>query len=297
MRGGSISQAARSVGRTQPAVSTMISNLEVELGVSLFVREQGKLIPTPEARFFLEECESILERVDRTERAMLGVRKLYAGSLRIACLPSASNFFVPKMLTAFLSGKDDLDIALIMRSSDVIEDLIASQQFDVGFAETPKERASVQKVDFELECVCAVPKNDPLASKKLIRPQDLDGKPMGILFEGHTSATQTENAFIAEGCRLNKRLELRTFMPGLDFVSTGACYLVCDMITAYSHVLSGNASSIVFRPFRPRVTIAVSVLTPGFATPSLVAQAFRDRLIDEIETMQKEMVTILGGEC
>jgi len=68
MRSGSISRAARSVGRTQPAVSTMVQNLEQQLGFSLFVRAQGKLTPTPEAYFFLEECEEILGRVERTER-------------------------------------------------------------------------------------------------------------------------------------------------------------------------------------------------------------------------------------
>ena len=68
MRSGSISQAARAVGRTQPAVSTMVQTLEDQLGFALFLRQQGKLIPTPEARFFLEECEDILARVERTER-------------------------------------------------------------------------------------------------------------------------------------------------------------------------------------------------------------------------------------
>ena len=47
MRSGSISQAARSVGRTQPAVSTMIRTLEDQLGFALFVRDRASSSPRP----------------------------------------------------------------------------------------------------------------------------------------------------------------------------------------------------------------------------------------------------------
>ena len=42
MRSGSISQAARTVGRTQPAVSTMVQTLEDQLGFALFVRTRRR---------------------------------------------------------------------------------------------------------------------------------------------------------------------------------------------------------------------------------------------------------------
>ena len=71
MRSGSISEAARTLGRTQPAVSSTIAGLETELELKLFVREQGRLVPTPEAEFFLEEAEAISRRVFATVRAQI----------------------------------------------------------------------------------------------------------------------------------------------------------------------------------------------------------------------------------
>lgn len=295
MRSGSISQAARTVGRTQPAVSTMIATLEDQLGFRLFVREHGKLTPTPEARFFVEECEDILERLERTERTVSRIRALEAGKLRIACHPAASGLFMPRLLTRFLRDKDDLEVALIMRSSDVIEDLIASQQYDIGFAETPRRRASIEQMDFDLDCVCVVPADDPLAEAPEITPEDLDGKPMAILFDEHPTATQTEAAFLSAGCRFNKRLELRTFLPGLQFVAAGMCYMVCDMITAYSYIRQGRtAGNLVLRRFSPRVSNSVSILTPGYATRSLSASAFVTDLGAAIETMRDEMADVIG---
>lgn len=290
MRSGSISQAARAVGRTQPAVSTMVQTLENQLGFALFVRKQGKLIPTPEAYFFLEECQDILERVDRTERTLERISRLQSGKLKVACHPAASSFFLPRLLTRFLNGRDDLEVSLSMRSSDVIEDLIASQQFDVGFSETPEPRASIKQTDYDLECVCILPPDDPLASASVVTPHDLAGRPIAVLFEEHKTTVQTEAAFRDAGCRINKRLELRTFLPGLQFVAAGVCVMVCDMITAYSHLLQTDPQSrLAIRRFVPRISNRVSILTPGYATQSMVTGTFIADLHNAVDRMQTEI--------
>ncbi|MDR9485919.1 MAG: LysR substrate-binding domain-containing protein [Sediminimonas sp.] len=296
MRSGSISQAARTVMRTQPAVSSMISTLEEELGFSLFTREHGKLTPTPEAHFFLEECEAILDRLERTERTISQIRALEAGKLRIACHPAASGLFMPRLLTDFLAGKDDLDVELIMRSSSVIEDMIASQQYDLGFSETPIPRASIDQTDFDLECVCVLRADDPLAQLDEIAPQDLDGRPMAVLFENHATTMQTASVFEQAGCTLKKRVELRTSLPGLQFVSAGVCHMICDMITAYSYIVQGRVDdNLVVRRFRPLISNSVSILTPGYATRSLTTQALSAHLEQSIREMQATMATAISS--
>jgi DNA-binding transcriptional LysR family regulator len=289
MRSGSISEAARSVGRTQPAVSAMVKTLEDQLGFPLFLRTHGKLSATPEAHFFLEECEEILGRVERTERTLERISALQSGKLQVACHPAASSVFLPRLMTRFLKGRDDLDMSLIMRSSDVIEDLIASQQFDVGFSETPQPRASILKTDYDLECVCVLSVDDPLAQVDVVTPQDLAGRPMAVLFDDHTTAVQTEAAFRHAGCRFNKRLELRTFLPGLQFVAAGVCVMVCDMITAYGNLQAPSSGRLAIRRFRPRISNSVSILTPGYAAQSIVSQAFIAELRTAVVQMQSEI--------
>ncbi len=290
MRSGSISQAARAVGRTQPAVSTMIQTLEHQLGFALFLRSHGKLSPTPEAYFFLEECEDILGRVERTERTLDRISSLQSGKLKIACHPAASSVFLPRLLTQFLKDRSGLEVSLIMRSSDVIEDLIASQQYDLGFAETPRPRASIRQTDYDLECVCILPRDDPLARVEVVTPNDLDGRPMAVLFDEHGTAVQTEAVFRAAGCHFNKRVELRTFLPGLQFVAAGICVMVSDMITAYSHLTQAAENQrLTVRRFRPQISNSVSILTPGYATQSMAGQSFIGELHAAVEQMQTEI--------
>lgn len=88
MRSGSVSEAARILGRTQPAISALIANLEAELEIALFLRQRGKMVPTPEAQYFLGEAEAILERLSLSTRTMREIGALTKGRRTSpACLP------------------------------------------------------------------------------------------------------------------------------------------------------------------------------------------------------------------
>lgn len=92
MRSGSVSAASRVLGRSQPSVSAMLANLEAELGFDLFERRKGRLIPKPEAHFFFEETQEILDRINRSTQTMREIGDLDRGQLKIASLPGASFF-------------------------------------------------------------------------------------------------------------------------------------------------------------------------------------------------------------
>ena len=131
---------------------------------------------------------------------------------------------------------------------------------------------------------------DPLATADIVTPNDLDGRPMAVLFGEHLSAVQTETAFRSAGCHFNKRIELRTFLPGLQFVAAGACVMVCDMITAYSHLKQASADEkLSIRRFSPHISTSVSILTPGYATQSIVGKAFIRELHSAVKKMQDEI--------
>ncbi|EAP76835.1 LysR family transcriptional regulator [Roseovarius nubinhibens] len=295
MRSGSISQAARSVGRTQPAVSAMIGTLEDALGFALFIREHGKLTPTPEAQFFLEECDAILARLDRTKDTLRRMKTLETGTLRIACHPAASSRFLPGLLTRFLADKPEVETAFIMRSSGVIEDLIASQQYDLALAETPQPRASIRQVDFDMDHVCILRQDDPLAARDELTPADLADRPLALLFDDHPATIATDAVFRACAIRYRRRFELRTYQSGLPFVEEGLCYMICDLITAYSQIHQRPESNLTIRRFRPRVHGSISILSPGYTTPTLLARSFHQSLTEALHQMQREMSEVVGG--
>ncbi|MGJ5621502.1 LysR substrate-binding domain-containing protein [Sulfitobacter sp. MF3-043] len=282
MRSGSISEASRTLLRTQPAVSTMISNIEKELGFNLFVREHGRLTPSPEAHYFLEEAEEVLERMGRTVRTMAEFETLDRGSLRIACHPASSGFFLPKVLAEFLKGRQKVKADLMMRASHVVEDLIASQQFDIGLAETPLPRGSILIERFDPECVIALPESDPIARNEILDPTDLSDYPMAMLFEDHPVTKATQDAFATCDAKLNKRFVLRTFLPSLSLVGAGLCGAVVDRITA----ATSPAPGVVFRRFQPSITSSVAILLPAHRPASVLTNAFKNLLREQLARIE-----------
>lgn len=275
MRTGSISEAARSLNRTQPALTTRIGNLETELGFTLFERRGGRLVPTPEAHYFLEETEVVLERLTLSARTMTEISNLERGRLRIACLPAAAGFFLPRVLAAFVRDRPDVTVSLMSRSSLVVADWIASQQYDLGLAETPAPRAAFTLQTFEYECLCAMRRDDPLAEKPVITPLDLDDAPMAALYPDHATNRLTRRAFASVGARFRQRFELQTFLPALELVEQGLCRCICDPLTPESRRMGNDRTGdLVLRPIMPRVPYPVSILTPAHRPASVLATAF-----------------------
>ncbi len=286
MRSGSVSEAARVLGRTQPAVSALIANLESELELMLFRRQKGRMIPTPEARFFADEAGAILDRLTLSTRTMSEIGNLAKGRLNIACLPAAANMLMPQLLGEFLKDRPEVRASLMTRASSVVTEWIASQQYDIGLAESVVPNPAVITQDFQLECVCAVPRHDPVAQLDYVDAQVLDGRPMAALQEGHPNLLATQRAFASAGADFVHRFELRTFQPALVLVEKGLCYCVCDPITAAGYAkLTPNPQAIVFRPFRPFVSLDVSILQPAHRPASKLAAAFCEVIAAELQEM------------
>ncbi len=283
LRTGSISDAARSLHRSQPAVSCLISNLEKELGIELFERQPGKLIRKPEAQYFLEETETILERLAQFTRTMKEVGDLQEGRLRITCMSSSALLMMPKLVAKFVSDKPKVKVSMMVRASTIIEEWVASQQYDIGLSETPTANPSLKVQTFELLCVCALQRDDPLSEKKVIKPKDLNGKPLATLNEEHPNFVATRKVFRDAAAQFNPRFELRNYQPGLRLVEENLCYCICDPMTASSYAHDhGEHSAVVFRPFLPHIPLSVSILQPANRPISLLASSFAELLEDKL---------------
>lgn len=293
MRTGSVSEAARVLGRTQPAVSAVLANLEGQLGFALFRREHGRLNPCPEAHYLLEETEDILDRLARTTQSMAEFANRQRGSLRIACHPAASGFFVPGLLATFLSDRPAVKADLMMRSSQVVTDLVASQEYDIGLAETPSPRTSIRSQNWDLRCVLALPVRNPFPQDRPLTPADLDGYPMATLFDDHVTTHALETAFAREGAAFNRRIVLRTFLPAIQLVAHGLCASVVDRITAHS----SRAENVVFRDFAPPIPSSVAILEPAHRPRSLLAEAFREELVQKLDELERWIPSQRDAPC
>jgi len=283
---GSVTKAARNMGRTQPAISMLIANLEGDIGYRLFERRNGRLLPVPEAQYLFEEARGILDRLAGLSRNMQGMATPEAGHLRIACMPVHAEYLMPEFISRFVRDRDDVTVSLISQSSHIVYERLASQQYDIGFAEVVTESPLVDAIVVEMDCVCAVPAGGPLAGKSVITPADLDGLPMACLLPEHFIRQRLQDLFDEDGRVFNIRFETQNVASQYTFIGNGlACAVMSPMSMHIYHKNNANSDRIAFIPFRPAVNYPVSVLMPNNKPLSRLALAFAKEFTREVEAM------------
>ncbi|UWQ27085.1 LysR family transcriptional regulator (plasmid) [Leisingera aquaemixtae] len=278
MKTGSVSQAARNLHRTQPAISAAIKTLEEELGLPLFLREGRRLVPVPEAQYLMAEATEILSRMEAAQQNLANMRDRVQGSIRIVAMPGPSTYLLPEFISRFVAGKPEVRVTLATRSSPQVRSLVAANSFDIGFCDMTRfrgDRKLYAAEELPSNCLCAVPAGHPLAQQEVITVAQLSGQPMGALQPDHTTYQVTSQAFQAAGAEFNLRYDAQYFLPLFHFIAAGQACAVVDVLSAESYRRShAGEARIRFLPFEPQIPFGYSILTPSERPLSQLAASF-----------------------
>lgn len=286
MASGSISQAARKLGRTQPAISLSIKNLEESIGLKLFARQGRRLVPVPEAYYLLAEAEGILDRLATVSATMKSLLDAEAGNLNLATMPGPAAVMFPRFVSSAVGDNPDIKISLSSRSSQQVHELAGTQSIDFGFADlylTAGKSPQYSTETISADCFCALSVDHALARKDSISFRDLDGLPMGGLKGNHTINQRTADAFEREGSRFNQTIDSQIFMPLLQFIKAGQCSAIVDPLTVVSEQMSGiTDGGVVFKPLTIGIRYDYSILTPQHRPPSRLAIRVKQGWVSEV---------------
>lgn len=278
---GSMSEAARDLCRTQPAITSSIKSLEAQIGIQLFEKHGSKLSPTAEARFLAEQGGNVLSSLEAVVKTLDQFKRQQKGTLRIGCLPSASQVLLPQLLADFLREREEVKVSFLTRTSSTVVSWVEAQQIDIGIAETPKTESDLyDRYDYVLPCFLATHEQSDLALAESLTPELLAQHPYIGLFPQHEISSQLERWLAQESQSLNQRVELQTTIPALSFVKAALGYTVIDSLSAQSLKMMALGSGIVLRPLPSSLTYNLSVLVPNFRDRSILVTA----LLDEIRT-------------
>lgn len=137
VRSQSVTGAAAILHVTQPAVSRMIANLEIELGFPLFIRQKGRLTITPQGQTFYAEVERILEDFDGISRIGASIRQGAGAMIRIASTSSLVRDVFPPVIKKFREEYPSIQVSLSVRGSPDVLSMAGNRQFDFGIVSGP----------------------------------------------------------------------------------------------------------------------------------------------------------------
>ncbi len=128
----SISLAAERTYLSQPAISSSIAKLELELGVELFKRNNQGMFPTEIGELVINKAMNILDQIeDIKEIAKTNAVEL-TGDIKIAVEPSFCNTLMVNILTSFKYKHPKVDVMLKEGESNNILHDILSGKADIG---------------------------------------------------------------------------------------------------------------------------------------------------------------------
>jgi DNA-binding transcriptional LysR family regulator len=249
---GSVTEAAKLMAVTQPAVSRLLRDFQALLKMELFERRGSGLVPSAAATALYMEVERSFVGLERITTAAEEIRGRRTGTLRVAALPALSNGFLPRLTGQFLKERPNLNLAFFGVISPIVIDWVLNNQCDIGFAEIPIAHSGLPCERMPaLPRVAVLPAGHRLAAKPTLEPRDFEGETFVSLSAGSSGRHLVDQAFNRNDVQRILRVEttLSEIMCGL--VASGLGVSICDPYTAREF----EGRGLVVRRFLPRIDL------------------------------------------
>ncbi|HET9136870.1 MAG TPA: LysR family transcriptional regulator [Candidatus Kapabacteria bacterium] len=170
---GSVNAVAKSLGITQPAVSSALSVLEKELGVALFIRSKSGVMPTRKGEELLPYFRTIVAASSGilSKSAMLPADR---GTITIAGRQGFMQYVFPPLYEAITKKYPLITIEQLISGNqkDIIEALISGRA-DICFAPSPKIKSIQAETIFHDPVYICISRSHPAIEKGKITKKTL----------------------------------------------------------------------------------------------------------------------------
>ena len=277
VKDGNISSAAKRLHISQPALSRQIMDLETELGVTLFERGHRQIKLTQEGYYLYERAQDIVAMVNTTEYSLQS-RGVISGTLDIGGGESPAMKIVMETINDILQEHPEVQVNLVSGNANSIEKRLESGVIEFGVVmgthnlQNYNSLVLPQKNRWGL----LLRKDEPLAQKDVIAPEDLIGHALITSYE-----TNNGDAFREWAGSLVNQL---TFVGHYNLINnatllvkTGSCFAL-----TYENLVQDD--SLVFCPLYPEVTDLNTLIWNRDHQLSNLSRLFIDKIQKKVKT-------------
>lgn len=224
-KAGSLTEAARTLGVGQPALSVMLRKLDAEVGATLTHRTRRGVELSDAGRVFLVHATEALRQADQGVAAVREVVGLGAGSLRIGGGATAITYILPPAVSAFRRQHPGVRFFVREAGSSAVAAAVASGELDLGIVTLPIPRADEARLltttlaDDELRLI--VPDGHRLGRKRTFTWADLAEEPVVAFERGSAVRELIDRHARNAGVELMVVMELRAIEPIKRMVAAG----------------------------------------------------------------------------
>ena len=261
-------KAAEMLYISQPSLSYAMSELENELGVSLFTRKGNHTILTPEGIEFSHYVDKALDTLVAGKEAV-ELKSIPSDVLSVAYLDEIGCDFIPDLIKDFHIKNPHVSFQLYHYHHTLLVPKLMEGDFDLGFAietDVPTVRAIPL---LQQDMVLLVPPDHRLATRTSVSLTEISSEPMIITSEGTMTRRIIDSMCAEAKVQLNLVSEPREYHSAAILVKAGLGLTILPR-TPLNHNYGLCEIPIVY-PVRPRT---VYLLFPGDRIMTPVAKRF-----------------------
>jgi DNA-binding transcriptional LysR family regulator len=281
------SHASEELHITGSAVSLQIKEMEDDIGISLFNRENKKIALTVAGEHFLTYANRMIGVLNDAKAAMDSLRGTELGVLRIG-LVSTTRYFLPSILVHFKEIYPNVQIKVIVKNRQALIALLSEGLVDIAIMGKPPGNVQAEATPFASHphAFIASPANQ-LAGKPKLTADVLNH--VDIISREEGSGTR----YIMEKYISEQRLSLKAGMEmsgnemikqavianlGVSFVSL---HTVGNELANHQVVILDIEGTPVIRTWH--------IVTPSNQTTSHATAAFRQFVLEKAEGIMNDL--------
>lgn len=196
----SFSEAAKSNGITQSAVSQQLKTMEQHFNAQIVDRSQRQFRLTQEGEKIYHDSQEILRLYRKLKQEVSELGNMLSGTIHIASTYSVGIHILPDFVKSFIKAYPKIDIRLDYSQSIKVYDDVINNIADIGFVAHPQPNKLIDSHTFirePLVLVCS--SKNKFAKRKTIQLKELDGQKF-ISFESPMASHKaTMTLFRSEG--------------------------------------------------------------------------------------------------
>ena len=186
---GSFRAAAESIHLSQPAFSRRIDKLELALGVKLLDRTTRRVNLTTVGRDFARKSQQILDDLDGMLLGVEDVAFNRSGLVTIACVPSATRYYLPQVVQRFHAQYPKIRIRIHDAHANEVLTVVAQGEADFGINFIGRQEAEIEfKALMQERFVLACRRDHPLGNKRSVKWSELS--PYDFMSVGKSSGNR-----------------------------------------------------------------------------------------------------------
>lgn len=220
---GTLTDAARGLFISQPALSRRLAKLERGIGAALFRRRATGMVITREGERMLRSAERILAEVRRTEEDIRRLSQGYEGTLRVTTECYMVYHWLPEVTRRFRERFPEIEVDLVPEATRDPHGALRRGAVDVAvvYSDPPPASGIVREPLFEDELVAVLRTEHRLADAACLTPASFRGETLICHYAEPESGVVEQTFFEAAGVRPARTLEMQVTPAVLEMARAG----------------------------------------------------------------------------